>query len=88
MEDVEELLQSMTVVEAENEDDDGDNQQEPLVDAANGIAFQGFKSLYKQVINIEEKLLCTEVQVEAEKTFDDLKKSFDSFQKSIHDMFH
>jgi hypothetical protein len=42
----------------------------------NGVIFQGFDSLYKQVLDIED---CPEVQVEAEETFDDLKKSFESF---------
>ncbi len=46
----------------------------------NKVIFQGFDSLYKQVLNIEDQLLCLEVQAEAEETFDDLKKSFGSFQ--------
>ncbi len=52
-------------------------------DLENRIIFQGFDSLYKQVLNIEDQLLCLEVQAEAEKTFDDLKKSFESFQSKI-----
>jgi hypothetical protein len=49
----------------------------------NKVIFQGFASLYKQVLNIEDHLLYLEVQVEAEETFDDLKKSFESFQSKI-----
>ena len=49
----------------------------------NGFIFQGFDSLYKQVLDIEDQLLCPEVQAEAEETFDDLKKSFESFQSKI-----
>jgi len=49
----------------------------------NKVIFQGFNSLYKQVLNIEDQLLCIEIQVEAEETFDDLKKSFESFQSKI-----
>jgi len=49
----------------------------------NKVIFQSFYSLYKQVLNIEDQLLCLEVQVEAEETFDDLKKSFESFQSKI-----
>jgi len=45
----------------------------------NKVIFQGFNSLYKQVLNIEDQLLYLEVQAEAEETFDDLKKSFESF---------
>ncbi len=58
-------------------DDDGDvNTQELNVSLENGVIFQGFDSLYKQVLDIENQLLCPEVQTEAEETFDDLKKSF------------
>jgi len=45
----------------------------------NKVIFQGFDSLYKQVLNIEVQLLYLEVQAEAEKTFDDFTKSFESF---------
>ena len=44
---------------------------------------QGFDSLYEQVLEIEDQLLCLKVQVEAEETFDDLKKLFESFQSKI-----
>jgi hypothetical protein len=44
----------------------------------NKVIFQGFDSLYKQVLNIKDKL-CFEVQAEAKETFDDLKKLFESF---------
>jgi hypothetical protein len=47
----------------------------------NKVIFQSFDSLYKQVLNIEDQLLCLEA--EAEETFNDLKKSFKSFQSKI-----
>jgi len=49
----------------------------------NKVIFQGFDVLYKQVLNIKDQLLCFEVQAKAEETFDDLKKSFESFQSKI-----
>jgi hypothetical protein len=49
----------------------------------NKVIFQGFDSLCKQVLNIEDQLLCLEVQIEQEETFNDLKKSFESFQSKI-----
>ncbi len=65
-------------------DDDGDvNTQELNVGLENEVIFQGFDSLYKQVLHIEDQLLCPEVQAEVEETFDDLKKSFESFQNKI-----
>ena len=45
----------------------------------NGVIFQGFDSLYEQVLDIEDQLLCPKVQAQAKETFDDLKKSFESF---------
>ncbi len=64
--------------------DDGDvNIQELNVSLENGVIFQGFDSLYKQVLDIEDQLLCPEVQTNAEETFNDLKKSFKSVQSKI-----
>jgi hypothetical protein len=49
----------------------------------NKVIFHGFDSLYKQALNIEDQLLYLKVQAEAEETFTDLKKSFESFQSKI-----
>jgi hypothetical protein len=49
----------------------------------NGVIFQGFDSLFKQVLDIKDQLLCPKVQAEAEETFDDLKNLFESFQSKI-----
>jgi len=45
------------------------------------VIFQGFDSFYKQVLNIEDQLFYLEIQ--AEETFNDLKKSFESFESKI-----
>jgi hypothetical protein len=77
LEDIEELLETMKIVE-ENLDDDNDDDiltfQASDSGLGNIIVFKGFESLYKQVVDIEDQLLCSEVQKEAEETFDDLKK--------------
>jgi hypothetical protein len=86
LEDVEELLQTMKIAE---ENLDNDNDDDILTSQASGsglgntIVFKGFESLYKQVVNIEDQLLCSEVQEEAEETFDDLRKLFESFQSKV-----
>ena len=49
----------------------------------NIVIFQGFDSLYEQVFEIKDQLLCLKIQTVAEETFDDLKKSFESFQSKI-----
>ncbi len=83
LEDVEELLETIKIVETTMDDDGDVNTQELNVGLENKIIFQGFDSLYKQVLDIEDRLLCLEVQAETEKTFDDLNKSFESFQSNI-----
>jgi hypothetical protein len=45
----------------------------------NEVIFQGFDSLYEQVFEIEDQVLCPKVQTEVEETFDDLKNLFESF---------
>jgi hypothetical protein len=86
LEDVEELLETMKIVE-ENLDDDNDDDiftsQVSGSGLGNTVVFKGFESLYKQVVDIGDHLLCSEVREEAEETFDDLKKLFESFQSKV-----
>jgi hypothetical protein len=83
LEDVEELLETMKIVETTMDDDDNVNTQELNVGLENGVIFQGIDSLYKQVFDIKDQLLYPEIQTKVEKTFDDLKKLFESFQSKI-----
>jgi len=83
LEDVEELLEMMKIGETTMDDDGDVNTQELNVDLENRVIFQGFDSLYKQVLNIKDQLLYLKVQAETKETFDDLKKSFESFQNKI-----
>jgi hypothetical protein len=83
LEDVEELLEMMKITEMAMDDDGDVNTQELNVSLENEVKFQGFDYFYKQVLDIEDQLLCLEVQTEAKETFDDLKKSFKSFQSKI-----
>ncbi len=83
LEDVEKLLEMMKIVETVMDDDGDVNTQELNVGLENKVIFQGFDYLYKQVFDIEDQLLCPDVQTEAEETFDDLKKLFESLQSKI-----
>jgi len=86
LEDVEEILETMKIVETAMDDDGDVNTQKlnvGLDGLENKVIFQGFDSLYKQVLDIDDQLLYPKVQAEAEETFDDLKKSFESFQNKI-----
>jgi len=49
----------------------------------NRVMFQGFDSLYEQVLKIKDQLLCPKVQTEAEEHSMTLRKSFESFQSKI-----
>ncbi len=86
LEDMEKLLETMKIAE---ENLDNDNDDDILTSQAsdsglgNTVVFKGFESLYKQVVDIEDQLLCSEVQEKAEETFDDLKKLFESFQSKV-----
>jgi hypothetical protein len=86
LEDIEELLETMKIAE-ENLDDDNDDDiltsQASGSGLGNTVVFKGFESLYKQVVDIEDQLLCSEVREEAEETFDDLRKLFESFQSKV-----
>jgi hypothetical protein len=86
LEDVEELLETMKIAE-ENLDDDNDDDiltsQMSDLGLGNTVVFKGFESLYKQVVDIEDQLLCSEVQEEVEETFNDLRKLFESFQSKV-----
>jgi hypothetical protein len=79
LEAVEELSVSMKINEAGLDEDSDVNQLEQIVETQDRVEFHGFESLYKQIFNIEDQLLCSNVQTEAEETFDGLKKSFKEF---------
>ncbi len=83
LEDVEELLETMKIAEMAMDDYANVNTQELNVCLENEVIFQGFDFFYKQVFKIEEQLLYLEVQAQAGETFNDLKKSFESFQSKI-----
>jgi len=82
-EDVKELLESMKINEAGLDEDSDVNQPEQIVESQDRVEFHGFESLYKQILDIEEQLLCSNVQTEAEEAFDNLKKSFEEFQAKV-----
>ncbi len=83
LEDVEELLESMKINEAGLDEDSDVNQLEQIVESQDRVEFHGFESLYKQILDIDNQLLCSNVQTEAEEAFDDLKKSFKEFQAKV-----
>ena len=69
----------------DDEDDKDDNNQlnNRYTVSASGVVFNGFAPLYKQVLDIDEQLLCSEVQDGADEKFDDFMNSFESFASNI-----
>jgi hypothetical protein len=64
LEDVEELLGTMKIVEENLDNDNGDDILTSQVSDSglgNTVVFKGFESVYKQVVDIEDQLLCSEV---------------------------
>jgi hypothetical protein len=83
LEDIEELLESMKINEAGFDEDSDVNQPEQIVESHDRVKFHGFESFYKQILDIEDQLLCSNVQTKAEEAFDNLKKSFEEFQAKV-----
>jgi dihydroorotate dehydrogenase len=83
LEDVEELLESMKINEAGLDEDSDVNQPEQIVESHDRVEFHGFESLYEEILDIEDQLLYSNVQTEAEEAFDDFKKSFEEFQAKV-----
>jgi hypothetical protein len=83
LEDIEELLESMKINEVGLDEDSDVNQPEQIVESQDKVEFHGFESLYKQILDIEDQLLYSNVQIEVEEAFDDLKKSFEEFQAKV-----
>jgi len=86
LEDVEELLETMKIVEKNLEDDNDDDiltSQASGSGLGNTVVFKGLESLYKHVVDIKDQLLYSEVREEVEETFDDLRKLFESFQSKV-----
>ncbi len=83
LEDVEELLELMKINEVGLDEDSDVNQLEQIVESQDRVEFHGFESLYKQILDIEDQLLCSNVQTKVEEAFNDLKKSFEEFQAKV-----
>jgi len=77
------VLELMKINEAGLDEDSDVNKPEQIVESQDRVEFYGFESLYKQIFNIEDQLLCSNVQTEVEEAFDDLKKSFEEFQAKV-----
>jgi hypothetical protein len=83
LEDVEKLLELMKINETGLDEDNDVNQPEQIIESQDRVEFHGFESLYKHILDIEDQLLYSNIQIETEEAFDDLKKPFEEFQAKV-----
>ena len=57
---------------------------ETFVESESATDFKGFEALHITVLNIDDQLLCSNVQTEAEQMYDELWQSFETFQQNVN----
>ena len=84
--DVNDVLERMQTTN-DNEDESDHTMVEACVQSPelteSDITFGGFENMYIKVLEVEDQLLCPDVQAQAENDYNDLKNSFDLFQQKL-----
>ena len=57
---------------------------ETFVESDSATDFKGFEALHNNVVNIDDQLLCSNVQTEVEQMYDELRRFFETFQWNIN----
>lgn len=52
---------------------------ETFVESESAIDLKGFEAIHNTVLNMDDQLLCSNVQTEAEQMYDELQRSFKTF---------
>ena len=55
-----------------------------IVESKSATDFKGIEALPKTILDIDDQLLCSDVQTEAEQMYDELQRSFETFQQNIN----
>ena len=86
MDDVSEVLES---IQATN-DNENENVHTVVESCAhspaptgNDVTFYGFEHIYNKVLEVEDQLLCPDVQVQARNYYYELRNSFELFQPKL-----
>ena len=53
---------------------------EIFVESDSATDFKGFEALHNNVLNIDNQLLCSNVQTEGEQMYDELRRFLETFQ--------
>ena len=59
--------------------DDEIQLTETFTESESVTDFKGFEALHNTVYNIDNQLLCSDVQMKAEQMYDELQQSFETF---------
>jgi hypothetical protein len=83
LEDVDEVLETMRT-EEEPLIDDEIQPIETLVESESAMDFKGFEALHNIILNIGDQLLCYDVQTKAGHMYDEMPRSFETFQQNVN----
>ena len=83
LEDVDEVLETMWF-EEESPIDDEIQPIETFYESKSATDFKGFKALHNIVLDINDQLLCSNIQIEAGQMYDEVRRSFETFQRNIN----
>ena len=55
-----------------------------LTESESAIDFKGFKALHNTILDIDDQLFCSNVQTEVGHMYDELRRSFETFQLNVN----
>ncbi|KAI6647728.1 hypothetical protein LOD99_8569 [Oopsacas minuta] len=64
-------------------DDDCDDQSNGSAPIVKEVILNRFEELYRRVLEVEDQLLCTDVQAQTGDAYGDLKNTFENFQREL-----
>ena len=86
LDDVNEVLESIQATN-DNEDKNVHTVVESCAHSpaptGNNVTFCGFKHIYNKILEVEDQLLCPDVQVQAGNYYNELRNSFEVFQQKL-----
>ena len=78
LEDFDEVLETM-LIEEEPPIDDEIELIKTFIEDESATNFKGFEALHNIILDIDDQLLCSNVQIEVGHMYDNLRRSFETF---------
>ena len=82
LENIDGVLETMRIEEPPI--DDEIQPMQTFVETASATDFTGFETLHNIVLDIDDQLLCSNVQMEVRQMYDELRHSFETFQRNVN----